>query len=445
MAKVMIVDDEGKIRALLAMALNAEGFELCEAESAETALENFVNETPDVIISDVRMNGMSGLDLLGQIKTLYPTVEVIIMTAHADGETGVEAMRKGAFEYVAKPFEMDEMILVVKSAVERISLKNNVKELREKLQENYSIKSIIGISDEIKNVFKQITMVGKKDTTILITGKSGTGKELVARAIHSESQRDDFLAINCGAIPENLLASELFGHEKGAFTGAGSKKVGYFEKAGNGTLFLDEIGEISPKIQVNLLRVLQEKTFMRVGGTEVLKNRARIITATNRNLTEAIEFGEFREDLFYRLNVFPIAIPKLSQRKIDIPLLINHFIKKYKGKSISQDALNCLQNYSWPGNVRELENIIERALILSEDNNITFENIPDVIMQPGGTKKSDYYFTLPEIGIDLDQVEKEFLLQAIKIAKGNKSKAAELLKISRRAIYSKMKTHRIDD
>ncbi|OGS34014.1 MAG: hypothetical protein A2293_02635 [Elusimicrobia bacterium RIFOXYB2_FULL_49_7] len=446
MATILIADDEGKMRALLAIALNSEGHEIEEAATAEEVLSKITaGLAPDLIISDIRMGGhIDGLGLLSAIKAQGSRAEVIIMTAHADARTGVEAMKRGAFEYVIKPFEMDEMVLLAKSALEKGALRNENRELKEQLQSAFSIQGIIGTSPAMQAVFRQIKQVGPKETTVIIRGRSGTGKELVARAIHGESGRREFVAINCSALPENLLESELFGHEKGSFTGAHKAKIGLFEKAGNGTLFLDEIGDLSADLQAKLLRVLQERTFRRVGGNEDLISRARIISATHRNLEECLQEGLFREDLYYRINVFPIFLPTLSERKEDLSQLIDHFLGKYKGVGIEERARLALQKWGWPGNIRELENAIQRLVIVAGDRPISYEDLP-VTIRDGVGPVQPSAFRLPENGINLEQVEKEFVLQAIQRADGNKSKAAELLGISRRSIYSKMKTHHIKE
>lgn len=329
MARVLVVDDEGKMRALLAMALDGEGHEVEEAESAETAVKKLEEFEPGVMITDIRMPGMSGLDLLKAVKAAHPTTEVIVMTAYADAKSGIEAMRNGAMEYVAKPFEMDEMLLLVRNAEEKRTLSHEVDNLRREARQRHELGRIVGGSKAMQETIKQAHIVAKRPTTVLIRGRSGTGKELVARGIHEESDRNGFVAINCGAIPDNLLESELFGHEKGAFTGANQQKLGLFEKAGAGTIFLDEIGDVPPRLQVKLLRVLQEREFSRVGGTEVIRTEARVIGATNRDLEEAVKAGEFREDLYYRLSVFPITVPSLVDRIEDIPALVDTFCLRY--------------------------------------------------------------------------------------------------------------------
>ncbi|MBL8028049.1 MAG: sigma-54-dependent Fis family transcriptional regulator [Fibrobacteres bacterium] len=446
MAKILIVDDEARIRTLLAIALAGEGYDCTDVESAEKALEIISRgDNPDVVITDVRMAGMDGITLLKQIKKNNADIEVIIMTAHADAGTGVDAMKSGALEYVIKPFEMDEMLILVKTAIERKKLKVENADLKIAVQEKFSVENIIGRSKKMQDVFKQIKLAGPKDIVVLIRGKSGTGKELVARALHKESGRTGFTAINCSAIPANLLESELFGHEKGSFTGAYKSRQGLFEEASEGTLFLDEIGELTPDLQAKLLRVLQEKTFRPVGAQSDKVCKARIITATHRNLEDAVQDASFREDLYYRLNVFPIILPKLSERSDDIPELVDHLIKKHGGKGIDKKAVDKLVAYGWPGNVRELENVVQRAVLVAGDMTIETEHLPQHLIDGVDMLAGTRVFKLPETGLSLDAVEKDLILQAIALASGNKTRAAELLGITRRAIYSKMKTHGIEE
>ncbi len=444
MGNVLIVDDEGKLRALLAMALDSQGHSIHEAESTEQALTQLPSLMPEVVITDLRMEGKPGLELLQTIKKEYPLIEVIVMTAFADGKTGIEAMRLGALEYVAKPFEMEEMLLLVERALEKHNLGKEVTSLRKKTETNLSLDSLTGQSPKMRHAIAQAKIVAQRDTTILIRGKSGTGKELFARGIHWESNRKTFLPINCGALPENLLESELFGHEKGSFTGATTRKIGLFEKANEGTIFLDEIGDISPALQLKLLRVLQEREFSRVGGTAIITTSARVIAATNRNLEEAVSEGDFREDLYYRLNVFPLMLPALSERKDDIPDLVDRFCLKYKHfQGIAPQVLDTLKLYAWPGNVRELENCIERSTIIAGGETILATHLPEHIQQCK-TPYASASVQLPDEGISLDELEKSLILQALQKADGNKSQAAKLLGISRRAMYSKMKTHGIE-
>ncbi|MFH1762468.1 MAG: sigma-54 dependent transcriptional regulator, partial [bacterium] len=378
-------------------------------------------------------------------KQISPECQILMMTAHDDSKIAVEAMKAGAREYLTKPFEMDELVMLLKQAAKEQDLKSENKELKNQLKDRFSIENIIGKSGSMQAVLKMVDQVASKEVTVLVRGATGTGKELIAKALHYQSPRGQgpFVAINCGAMPENLLESELFGHEKGAFTGAVARKQGKFEIADKGAIFLDEIGEISLNIQVKLLRVLQEKEFSRVGGNEIIKTDARIIAATNKNLEKAIKSGDFREDLYFRLNIFPIIVPSLNERGEDIPLLIDFFINKFSNRNlkISTEAHRILIRYNWPGNIRELENTIERAVILCEGDEISTQHIPQHITN--NINASPDSLIIPENGLSLEEVEKNLIVQALKKTQGNKSKAAELLGISRRSIYSKMETHKI--
>jgi DNA-binding NtrC family response regulator len=444
MARILVVDDEPKLRALLAMALTAEGLDVAEADSAESALDALGRaDAFDLVITDVRMPGMSGLDLVKRVRQEKPALECIVMTAHGDAGTGVEAMRNGAFEYVAKPFEMDEMILLAKSALEKRRLRDEAAELRVRETGRYRLERIIGDSKPMQEALRQAKMVAKRDTTVLVRGKSGTGKELIARGIHAESARDGFVAVNCGAIPENLLESELFGHEKGAFTGAHAQKIGFFERAGSGTIFLDEIGDVTPAMQVKLLRVLQEREFTRVGGTRVIRTLARVVAATHRNLEEEVKKGAFREDLYFRLNVFPIQVPSLVERIEDVPAMADAFLRRFgHAAGMAEGVMTRLMEYSWPGNVRELENCLERAAIIASGKPLETSHLPEHIRQKR-VLEAPSAFRLPESGLSLDELEKSLVLQALEMTSGNKTKAAGLLGITRRALYSKMHTHGI--
>ncbi len=443
MSRILIVDDEPKLRSLLSMALGAEGLNVAEADSGESALDALSRGEFDAMITDVRMPGITGLELVKRAKADKPRLECIVMTAHADAGTGVEAMRLGAFEYVTKPFEMDEMLLLVKSALEKGKLREEVAELRVRETGRYRLEKIIGNSKPMQEVIRQAKMVAGRETTVLVRGKSGTGKELMARGIHAESGRDAFVAVNCGALPENLLESELFGHEKGSFTGAHAQKIGFFERAGNGTIFLDEIGDVTAAMQVKLLRVLQEREFMRVGGTRVIRTLARVIAATHRNLEEEVAKGGFREDLYFRLNVFPIFVPSLAERMDDVPPLADAFLKKFGHTAgMADGVMPRLLEYSWPGNVRELENCLERAAIIAAGAPLEAAHLPEHIRQKKVLERPSA-FRLPETGLSLDELEKSLVLQALDMTSGNKTKAASLLGISRRALYSKMHTHGI--
>ncbi len=444
MPRILVVDDEPRMRSLLAMALAGEGLEVAEATGAEAALEELDRGDPfAAMITDVRMPGLSGLELVKRAKAGRPALECIVMTAYADAGTGVEAMRNGALEYVTKPFEMDEMVLLVRSALEKGRLRDEVDELRARESGRYRLDRIIGESKSMQEAIRQARMVAKRETTVLIRGKSGTGKELIARGIHAESGREGFLAVNCGAIPENLLEAELFGHEKGAFTGAHALKIGMFERAGTGTLFLDEIGDVTPAMQVKLLRVLQEREFTRVGGNRVIRAQARVIAATHRNLEEEVKKGGFREDLYFRLNVFPVFVPSLAERMEDIPALAESFLKRFGHPGgMAEGVMTRLLEYSWPGNVRELENCLGRAAIIAAGHPLETAHLPEHIRQKRVLERPSA-FRLPESGLSLDELEKSLVLQALEMTGGNKTRAAVLLGITRRALYSKMHTHGI--
>ncbi|MBN2088842.1 sigma-54-dependent Fis family transcriptional regulator [candidate division KSB1 bacterium] len=437
--KILVIDDEQRMCLVLKAGLEVDGHQIEMAFDGNAGIKKFSEGTFDLVITDLKMPGRDGLSLLEDVKRMNPATEVILMTAYATAQTAVDAMKKGAYDYILKPFEMAELKLRVRRILEKKALASENIALKERLKERYSMTNMIGQSGAMQHVFRMIEKVAASDTTVLIRGESGTGKELVANAIHQQSLRlkEPFVAVNCGALPESLLESELFGYERGAFTGADKRKIGRFELAGKGSIFLDEIGDISTATQVKLLRVLQSKEIVRLGGTETIKIHARTIAATNRNLEELLKLGTFREDLYYRINVFPINLPALRERKDDIPLLIEHFLKKHQTDltKIDKRALKLMMNYSWPGNVRELENILERLLIMVGDAEITQKDLPPQIYIE---ENSDFTFEIPEEGISLENVEKGLIHQALVRAHGNKSKAAKLLGITRRKLYSMM-------
>jgi two-component system response regulator PilR (NtrC family) len=451
MSQILVVDDEKSMRDFLKIALTEEGYQVETAESGNRAIELLEASTPDLIITDMKMPGKTGLDVLRKAKEVNPLLPVIMITAYSSTDDAVEAMKLGATDYITKPFKLEEIKLVIKGAVEKDKLiKENVY-LKEALYERYNFSNIIGGSEPMLKVFEIIKHVADSKSTVLITGASGTGKELVAKAIHFNSSRREkpFLTVNCAALPEQLLESELFGHEKGAFTGAVSTKKGLMEVADGGTFFLDEVGEMPPVVQVKLLRVLQEREFKRVGGIKDITVDVRIIAASDQDLKRAVEEKRFRESLYYRLNVVPIELPTLSERKGDIPLLVQHFLRKYgereqkNPKGITREAMRLLENYSWPGNVRELENIIEHAVAVSREDVITEQFLPEEIRvgQPLGTP-SVGIADLDE-GIDLEKtledIEKIYLLQALNKTGGVKKKAADLLNLSFRSLRYRLK------
>jgi two-component system NtrC family response regulator len=436
MANILVVDNEERMCKVIKAALELENHEVEMAFSGKSALQKFEkNVTYDVIITDLKMQEIDGLQVLKNAKELPDAPEVILITAFASQQTAVEAMRAGAFDYLIKPFEMDELALRIKRIVDQKNLLRENLRLKEEIKTQH-IPDIIGKSSKMREVYLLIHKVAESDATVLILGESGTGKELVSEAIHKQSNRatNRFITVNCAAVPENLLESELFGYEKGAFTGANQRKIGLFEMADKGTLFLDEIGDISANIQAKLLRVLQNKEIIRVGGTEKIIVDARVITATNRNLEEMIDNGDFRSDLYYRINIFPLTLPPLRERKEDIPELIEHFLGQLGDKGITAAAKKVLIEYDWPGNIRELLNTLERAAIISEGT-IDVENLPAFF---GQNKSRADILAIPDEGINLDEVEKQLILNALEKAIGNKTKAASLLGITRRRLYSMM-------
>lgn len=437
----LIVDDEKNAREGMVQLLDSFGYAAIEASSGKEALRIVKEEKPDVVITDLRMPEMDGLELLTKLKSSAPSLPVIVLTAFGTVENAVKAMHLGAFHYLIKPVNIDELKVVTKRALNQLDLEEENKDLKAALKERAFPSPIVGRSQKMKEVLEMVEKVAKTNSTVLIEGESGTGKELIAHLIHDRSSRSSkpFVPLHCSALTETLLASELFGHEKGAFTGASERKIGRFERAHGGTLFLDEIGEIPAEMQVKLLRVLQEGEIERVGGTKTIKVDVRLISATNKNLSSEVSNGKFREDLFYRINVILIHIPPLRERKDDIPLLVDHFIKEfadtnYKNvKSISKDALAALLAYDWPGNIRELKNIIERMVVLSSQNSLQVQDIPKDILS-----KTSLNETVLDHNVNLQDAEKELIIQKLKRYKGNKSKAAKELGISRRTLYRKL-------
>ncbi len=439
MATILIVEDEAKMRRLLELNLGEDGFDTRSAADAEAGLELLQRDPVDLVITDLKLPGMGGLEFLHAVKRMNAALPVIVMTAFGTVETAVEAMKAGASDYVLKPFSLAEMRMVVHKELDVRRLREENRSLREELGKRYEYPNIVARSPKMQEVLATVERVAATNSTVLVGGESGVGKDLVAHLIHQRSRRaaGPFIKINSTAIPENLLESELFGYEKGAFTGATTSKPGKFELADKGTLFLDEIGDVPPGTQVKLLRVLQERSFERLGGTRTLKVDVRLIAATNRDLRAALEEGTFREDLYYRLNVVPIDIPPLRDHKEDIPDLVNLFIDRFSreaGKSIggiSPDALAALTAFHWPGNVRELENIIERGVALSNGGVL---QLSDIHLDASRTKApGDSHGLLPE-GMTLEQWEDEMIREALRRANGNKSQAARLLGLSRNAL-----------
>ncbi|HEX8128549.1 MAG TPA: sigma-54 dependent transcriptional regulator [Pyrinomonadaceae bacterium] len=453
MAHILIVDDEQGMRQLLSLVFGRAGHQVRAAENGRRAVE-MLRETPaDLIVSDVRMPDMGGIELLSAARELSPDTAVVMMTAFATVETAREAFKLGADDFIQKPFDVDELKLIVEKALELRQLKQEIQGWRKTQSERGRLDQIIGRSPRMQGVYQMIETVAAVQSTILITGESGTGKELVARAVHNLSPRNDkpFVSINCGAFTETLLESELFGYVRGAFTGATANRKGLFEAADRGTIFLDEIGEMSPAMQVKLLRVLQERKVRPVGGHEELSVDARVIAATNRDLPAMVKAGTFREDLFYRVSVIPIELPPLREKREDIPELVMHFAEKYckqagRALGVSERAMNLLERYSWPGNVRELEHTIERAVALERTDEIQPERLPEQITNYSPERIADA-LDLPDDGLNLtahlDQLEKTYLLEALRRTGGNQTRAAELLQLSVRSLRHLLDKHGI--
>jgi len=444
MRRILVVDDERNILLVLNKFLKQEGFFVETARSFEEAISR-LSEPFDLIITDMRLPGRSGIDLLKWVKERYPELPVVVITAYGSIESAVEAMKIGAANYLTKPIEHDEILAIIKHTLMQSHAFNE--DLTVYQREQYGI---IGRSMAIQDVLQTISVVSNSRANILITGESGTGKELVAKAIHKASQRSEFpfIAINCAAIPKELIENELFGHEAGAYTGAMSKEVGKIEMANRGTLFFDEIGEMPLSMQVKLLRFIQEKEFYRIGGTKSIKSDCRIIAATNRNLEKEIEMGRFREDLYYRLNVIPIHLPSLRERKEDIPLLADHFLKKYALenqkfiKGIDKMAMDALLSYDWPGNIRELENIIERAVVLTKQETIALCDLPNRIINKGSG--NDVSRGITELsGLKLDELERAVILKALEEENWNQTRAATRLGITRRQLRLRMLKYKL--
>ncbi|MFN3739464.1 MAG: sigma-54-dependent transcriptional regulator [Thermodesulfovibrionales bacterium] len=437
---VLVIEDDKLMRITLEDSLRTNDYEVLSSERAEEALSLLKEQGFDLIVTDVRLPDKNGIELLREIHSLSDA-PVIVMTAFGTIKDAVEAMKLGAFDYITKPFSLEEFVLLVDRAIEFKRLRQENLRLRQDVSRCFGLSSIIGESNAIKALLSMIEKIAPSESTVLITGESGTGKELVATTIHYQSPRRDkpLIKVNCAALPEGLIESELFGHEKGAFTGALKKKQGRFEVASGGTIFLDEVGDLPLSAQAKLLRVLQDKTFERVGGTETIKVDVRIIAATNRDLKEEIKKGRFREDLFYRLNVIPIVIPPLRERKEDIPVLVEYFLKKFNSRSgrnvrFSSDAMKALLEYDYPGNVRELENIVERAAVLSQDGIIKKDDLPFSF-------SSSESLLLSEVS---SRAEKEHILKVLKLTGGNKTRAAELLGISRKTLWEKLNAYGIE-
>jgi len=457
--RILVVDDEPSMRQMLAIVLKREGYAVSLAENGRTAVAALERGPFDLLISDIKMPDMSGVEVLRAAKHVDPDILGIMITAFASTETAIEAMRLGACDYLSKPFDIDLLKMKVREKVENRHLKQENVLLKRTLGLSHQFSNIIGRSETMLDVFKMIETVAKTNSTILLTGESGTGKGLVAQAVHYNSLRRDkpMVSLNCGAMPETLLESEMFGHMRGAFTGADQNKKGLLEVAEKGTIFLDEIGEMSPVMQVKLLRVLQERRFRRVGGLEELQADIRVIAATNQDLTKAVAEGRFREDLFYRINVIPIVLPPLRERREDIPLLAEHFLEKYSTQmekpvnAVSRPAMELLQKHEWPGNIRELENVIERAVALESTPSVQPESLPATVR--GGSARLSPALSsvgtevLPAEGLDLEarvqEIERGYIAQALERANGVQVKAADLLGMSFRSFRYYVKKYNL--
>ncbi|WP_088186463.1 sigma-54 dependent transcriptional regulator [Desulfosporosinus sp. FKA] len=446
MRRILVADDEVNMRWVLERALVKAGYDVETAEDGQLAIDRALSERPDLVLVDLKMPKVDGLNVLRTLKDHYPDLLIVMMTAHGSTETAVEAMKAGAHDYLMKPFEIDELLITLEKALEVESLREQVDYLKGEVQPNRW--QLVGNSDKMQTLKLLVERVAPTPATVLIQGESGTGKELVAHAIHTLSARADgpFIRVNCAALTETLLESELFGHEKGAFTGAHSRRTGRFELADGGTLFLDEIGELSFNVQAKLLRVLQERTFERVGGEKTIQVDVRIIAATNRDLLREAQEGRFREDLYYRLNVFPIFVPPLRDRHEDISLLVDHFLEKLSAygqkKALGPGVLAQLMAYTWPGNVRELENVIERMVIISPGAVIGLDGVP-TFNTSNQLEKSLDPFILPPGGISLEEIEKSFIRQAMEQTDGNQSQAAKKLGLSRYAFLYRLEKYGI--
>jgi DNA-binding NtrC family response regulator len=450
MEKILIIDDEKSILELLSVIFKKEGYAVKTTPSSTKALDLIQKEEFDIILSDIKLPEKSGMEILKYVKENKPDIPIIMITAYGTIKQAVEALKMGALDYVVKPFNVEELKIIVSQGLEKRRLQEENIFLKKELKERYSIENMIGKSKPMRELFNLIEKIADTESTILIQGESGTGKEIAARAIHTLSQRRDraFVTINCGALPENLLESELFGHIRGAFTGAIADKKGMFEIAEKGTLLLDEVGEMSAWTQVKLLRALQEKKIRRVGGTREIPVDVRIIAATNQDLKRKIEQGSFREDLFYRLNVISMEIPSLSERKEDIPLLVSHFLKKYckkmnrKMKRIAPEVYNVFESYRWPGNVREMENMIERIVAVEDRETITSSSLPDELLNPQRNKDQKFEmrsgFNLNET---LDEIASGYVRQALQKTNGNLRESAVILGINYRSLRYLIEKH----
>ena len=448
--RILAVDDEASHLQMLDAVLSAEGYEIHKAGDGQEAMSLVEERFYDLILMDIRMRKVGGIEALKKIKEMSPGIPIIIMTAYASVDTAVDALKSGAYDYLTKPLDIEELRILVKKALHHRKLEQENVYLKERLRDRFDFSNIIGRSPAMQELFETIALVAPSEATVLIAGESGTGKELIANAIHQNSPRKDraFIKVNCAALPETLLESELFGHEKGAFTGALARKQGRFQLAHTGSIFLDEVGEMTPTTQTKILRVLQEREFEPLGSTKTVKVNTRIIAATNKNLLEEIEQGNFREDLYYRLNVVTLQVPSLRERRDDISLLADFFLKQYAEKNrrlikgFTPRAMDLLMRHSWPGNVRELENVVERAVIMARGDLISQAELPDTI------RGLDVEMEKPEMdlssGRSLKEVERDMILRTLEDTGGNRTRTAEILGISRRTLQLKLKEYGVN-
>jgi DNA-binding NtrC family response regulator len=446
--RILIADDHDSLRRGLVRGLAEAGHDVEEASNGNAAILRLQETSFDVVVSDLRMGGADGLEVLRTCRGLHPTTAVILMTAFGSVQTAVEAMKNGAFDYVPKPFEIEEMEVKIARALEHRRLRHEIDYLRHTQQAIYRFDDIIGASGALQRVLDVVRKVARSNTTVLIRGETGTGKELIAAALHHNSLRAgrNFVKVNCAALQENLLESELFGHEKGAFTGADKQRIGRFEQADGGTLFLDEVADMSPNTQAKILRVLQEHEFERLGGTRTLRVDVRVVTATNRHLAGMVAAGQFREDLYYRLNVVSVDMPPLRERKEDVPALAEFFLRRFAGElkkridGFTPDALKLLMRYNWPGNIRELENAVERAALLAEGHHIAAIDLRLGDQPTSDGAESGRVVKLPPAGVPLEEIERQALVEALKMSNWVQKDAAEMLSISPRVMNYKIKT-----
>ena len=448
--KILVVDDESSHRKMIEAVLSDEGYEIMQADDGQAAIDEVANGFFDLILMDIRMGKVGGIEALSQIKEISPGIPIIIMTAYASVDTAVDALKAGAYDYLTKPLDIDELKILVAKALRFHQLEKENIYLKERLNDRFDFSNIIGRGPAMKTLFDTMALVAPSEATVLIAGESGTGKELIADAIHQNSSRleQPFIKVNCAALPETLLESELFGHEKGSFTGAVARKQGRFQLAHKSSIFLDEVAEMAPTTQAKILRVLQEREFEPLGGTQTIKVDTRVIAATNKNLEEEIKTGRFREDLYYRLNVVNLEVPPVRDRREDIPLLADFFLKRYTEKNkriikgFTPRAMDLLMRYEWPGNVRELENVVERAVIMARGEMVTPAEFPDILLQLDPEIKATYVDLSP--GRTLKDVEKDMIIRTLEETGGNRTHAAKILGISRRTLQLKLKEYGIN-